>query len=265
MFWALPYEVRRTSYRILRPQGFAYLQALRKRQLESEYSLASPEELGCLFVHLPKTGGISIAKALFGDLGGGHLDVGQYLLVYERSLYEKLFKFAFVRNPWDRLVSAFLFLKQGGLNESDRAFAERLDRYSTFEEFVTHWVTPENVQTGSHFRPQLEQICWPGTRVPAMDFIGRFERLHQDFQTVCATLGVTGVELPHKNRTAGKRDYRSYYNDKTRQVVADIYREDAELFGYDFHGTKRAHGPELPSCPDAVGRSWSQQLSLRTY
>ncbi len=65
-----------------------------------------------------------------------------------------------------------------------------------------------------------------------VDFVGRYERLHEDFQYVCRTLGVEAT-LPHVNPSR-HGDYRSYYNIRTMNMLKDVAREDIEMFAYEF-------------------------------
>ena len=70
-----------------------------------------------------------------------------------------------------------------------------------------------------------------------MDFICRFENLQQDFNIVCDKIGVPPRKLLHHNETRNRRrgkPYWEYYNDDTRDLVAEIYAEDIEAFGYEF-------------------------------
>ena len=70
----------------------------------------------------------------------------EYSTVFEPATFQSYFKFTFVRNPYDRLVSAFHYLKQGGMNEKDKAFKEQeLSSFENFGDFVRNWITSENI------------------------------------------------------------------------------------------------------------------------
>jgi len=237
LFYGLPHDKRRRIFRLFAPRRYSALQRLRRVE-RAGYSLAPFDEHRCIFVHLPKTAGVSVARGLFGGLGGGHSHIGLYQIVFSEREFHNYFKFTFVRNPWDRLLSAYEFLRDGGMDEADRRWAEQHGRhFDDFDDFVRGWVNEENVLSYIHFVPQYRFLCAPFSRRILVDSIGRFEQLESDFDLVCRRLGLTGVQLPHHNRgpRAGeRRDLREHYTLAARRIVERVYRTDIELFGYSF-------------------------------
>jgi hypothetical protein len=192
------------------------------------------DHLGCIYLHVPRTGGISVSRALFGH-PVGHRSYHHYFCS-NRKKAAAYFKFAFVRNPWDRLVSAHAFLAAGGRNLDDRRFARQsVERYEDFPAFVHGWLTRENALRYPHLTPQhlfVNRTGRLGDPVIKADFVGRFERLEQDFGAVARELG---VEAPLPRTNASRRgDFREYYDEASRARVAQVYAEDIALFGYSF-------------------------------
>ena len=237
LFWKLPYGLRRSLRMLIHPRKYRQLGSMRT---------AEPEQLNVptfkpfierrrIFVHTPKAAGTTIGYGLFGRHTGNHTTIADYQLAFNRQEFDSFFKFTFVRNPWDRLVSAFHFMRGGGRNEGDRQWAEtHLSGIDTFEEFVLRWVNRTNIYKGLHVLPQYEFITTPGSRRPLVDFIGHFEDIDADYSRIRDRLG-GGAVLACDNKTSGRQsDYRSCYSDRTREIVAEVYREDIELLGYDF-------------------------------
>jgi hypothetical protein len=238
LFYLLPHDVRRNTIALTAPGRFRALQELRRGESASQYSLRPFDEYRCIFVHLPKVAGVSIAKSLFGGLGGSHSHIGLYQVVFSRHEFDSYFKFTFVRNPWDRLLSAYAFLRSGGMHESDRRWSRaHLAQFPTFKDFVLGWVNEENVLSYIHFVPQYRFVCAPFSRRLLVDFVGRYEYLERDFAHVQSRLGIDGVALAHHNKGPGpekRGDFRDHYNATTRRIVERVYRTDLELFGYSF-------------------------------
>jgi hypothetical protein len=182
-----------------------------------------------IFIHIPKTAGSSVAQAL--GMNSRHVPYMEYERINPRK-FKQFFKFAFVRNPWDRLVSSYFFLKKGGVNEMDRRFAaEKLAPYDNFAAFVEGWLDERNIWSWVHFKPQHYFICDKASRL-RVDFVGRIETIESDFRYVCEHLGIT-AELKRINAN-NHHHYSEYYPDDLRDRVAAIYANDIVTFGYRF-------------------------------
>lgn len=157
------------------------------------------------------------------------------VIEYGGPKVRQLFSFTFVRNPWDRLVSAYFFLKAGGMVKygQDRLFAEQvISKYKSFDEFVREWINHSNVCKQIHFVPQVDFVLDKDGRV-GVDFVGRFENIVEDFRIVAERAGAGRRELLSVNAT-GHSDYRSYYSAQAKAIVAEVYGNDIEMFQYRF-------------------------------
>lgn len=139
-------------------------------------------------------------------------------------VFDLYYKFAFVRNPWERLVSEYHYLRERKV--IDFPFA-----HFASEAFLRRTDLPGFIV--DHLRPQSDYIFDEQGR-NLLDFVGRFEHLERDWAQVAGKLGLA-PRLPHLNKKQGaKRDYREHYDAQTQQSVARYYAQDIEVFGYDF-------------------------------
>ena len=182
-----------------------------------------------LSIRIPKTGSTSVTTILepYFDIEGqpiGATEENTYYhhrtAKYMKSHFEKMnwdfddyFKFAFVRNPFEREVSLWKYLKKikkdGYVKEKFSDFV-KLPAKRTYMDYVK-----DN----------------DGTII--LDYIGRVENLQKDFNTICDKIGIPKQKLPHENKTKHKH-YTEYYDDETRELVAENYKKDIEYFNYKF-------------------------------
>ena len=182
-----------------------------------------------LFIHIPKAAGMVIQKIvenLNEDMGpSNEVCLHKKVTRYRKSYRDRHYVFSFVRNPFDRLVSAYFFLKAGGIHRHDRRRARKLA--NDFNTFVKEDLLSKPINRILHFHPMVH---WLDAEI---DFIGKFENLQEDFNTICDKIGIPQQKLPHKNATKHKH-YTEYYDDETRKIVAEKYAKDIEYFGYEF-------------------------------
>lgn len=196
-----------------------------------------------LFVHIPKTAGNAIQSALLPysedeiECTAPHQDgIERFairspsanitkhspLAVYARELpaevFDGLFKFTCVRNPWDRCISHFFSPHRGEVDWSPAAF----------QRFVEEEVRP------SDFYLALAEDREAGQSFARLDAVIRFERLETDFAEVVRTLGVGVTRLPRLNASR-RQDYRAYYDrDELIRLVARKFEPEIDYFGYAF-------------------------------
>lgn len=207
---------------------------MRKGLSPDGYTLKPFDDYQCIFIHVPKNAGQSIRNSLFENLLPGHMKAFTYQLIFPKRIYDKYYKFAIVRNPWDRLASAYMFMKGGGAHEKDRLWSEKtLAHFESFESFVKGGLQREEIQSWPHFRRQVDFLRGQNGRIE-LDFVGRFENLQEDFNHIRDHLGIS-AELLFINKTKTKREsYRTYYTDEMQEIAAGVYQEDIEAFDYKF-------------------------------
>ncbi len=133
--------------------------------------------------------------------------------------WAQLYSFSFVRNPWDWQVSLYHFI-QGNKFNHQRGLVSSL----SFPDYI-RWRVEEDLHLQSSFIFDRH-----GNQL--VDFVGKFENLSTDFDTVCQRIGVD-CSLPHVN--ASKHDeYRRYYDDHTAELVAQAFKADIDAFDYTF-------------------------------
>lgn len=225
-------------------------------------------EFNCIFVHVPKTAGRSVEMFFLQRLGMDrendadrqkllitdnpdpdrstekltHLSAAEYVQCGHLTPEEfaGFYKFSFVRNPWARLVSEYRY--------------RNYFNHRSFKDFVMRKLpSPGPDDKYRHIMPQT-QMLYDGNGRLLVDFVGKFENLQSDFDKVCQHLAIEKSALPHvnssdkgsrelkrkmrnflyRNNETHLRRYTDFYDDETREFVAEMYRMDVDNFGYRF-------------------------------
>jgi len=183
-----------------------------------------------VFVHVPKTGGNAVAEALlpFADLGG--VDDGWKHSTAVRlkdrlgdDAWRAMFKFAFVRNPWDWLVSHYFYAKEWSQKSIPPHLANwkaNVDRVSamSFEQFVRTECRDPYVTY----------------RLDLVDSVGRQETLQDDLKKVCREIEIPCPTLRRANETAKRPSRERCYTPELAEVVRRRFKKFIERFGYEF-------------------------------
>jgi len=157
--------------------------------------------------------------------------------------YSNCFKFAFARNPWARLVSTYE--NKVRLQWENEDFANlpnvkyRINFFkqfkgTSFEKFV-QWIDTNGDDHDNHIRQQTSLVPYD-----LVDFVGKFESLESDFEQLCLRMKIKFYPLEHENSSTRcihkplHKHYTEYYDDETREIVAQKYARDIEYFGYKF-------------------------------
>jgi hypothetical protein len=215
--------------------------ALLHRYLQSLHSK------NAVFIWIPKSAGTSVSTAL-GNHGFSKLKKLKYIKYYfpqkgmitfghihypelikhgyiSEKFDQTAYKFCFSRNPYDRAVSLFFYLKT-----YDRVHVDM-----SFLEFCRHLndegcedIGLYNLDGWSQCQPQVRWI-----ENLKIDFIGKFESLEKDFNNILHDLSLPATELPHHNISSHKH-YSRYYCKESKELIENFYRQDFLFFGYEF-------------------------------
>ena len=186
-----------------------------------------------IFIHVPKTGGLSVLASLVGsNFKVGHKKATQFR-DFDPVRFHQYFKFGFARNPLDRFFSAYCFLRKGGLGGKDAEFGQKyIQPYANFQAFVKALDYPkqkEKILQWRHFKPQYHFLCDKNEAV-LVDYLGYYESLKKDYQNIAHRLSM-GSPLRLVN-SSDKPAYEQYYNENMKRVLKNIYYKDFEIFGY---------------------------------
>ena len=198
-----------------------------------------------IFVHIPKTCGVSIESLFTSEFRGQrHNTLGWH----NAEHINRYFKFAFVRNLYDLLVSWYHY--QPTLKETFNSFKywimcnapshtemQRLARLPIDDNLAKDkslivideclWKLDEHLMQHKWIEETSKDTN------SKIDFIGRFENIQEDFNIVCDNIGIPHQKLPHMNKSKHKH-YTEYYDDETRQIVAERFSKDIEMFEYEY-------------------------------
>ncbi len=191
-------------------------------------------EYNTVYFYIPKVASTSLKKLCALLLG-----INQKSKFHEidfPSISRKLlvnngqyFKFAFVRNPYDRLVSGYF----GRVIKSTKLYKKKRWKDKSFSDFIKILYDTSDENMNIHFRPQHTFLTDDKGEL-IVDYVGRFENINEDFREIAKNAGLPDdVILPH--RTSSEHDiYRKYYTEETKQLVSERFAKDLEIFKYSY-------------------------------
>lgn len=196
-----------------------------------------------IFFAIPKTGTHSVRQALRQQLGpddieqvglfvqkrfsfpelkdftSGHVSVNQIRPVLGEKVFNEYYKFAFVRNPFDRFVSYCSFMSR-----DTGAFAAQP------REFMKYILTELKPNDHLLYMSQYEFIVDQNEKL-AVDYVGRNESMQDSYSRICLEIGIPATELSIVN-SSQHRPYMEYYDDEIHSLVSNVYGKDIDMFGY---------------------------------
>ena len=138
---------------------------------------------------------------------------------YSDEEIQNMFKFTIVRNPFDRLVSAFFYLRKHNIIPKKE-----------FIDFIKQDIAVKGPDVDPHVHFQYPSAYYE--KNVFVDYIARLENIENDWKVIASSIGCP-PKLPHRNRTNHK-PYQQYYDKESVEIVKEIYRLDIRWFGYRF-------------------------------
>ena len=200
-----------------------------------------------IFIHIPKTGGTSLSSMLFDNIRpskdkllGSMVEVGgkyrrsshctaQEILLLKPKKFLEYPKVTCVRNPYHRTVSEYFHLKRfdkshpvlGNINKiSFKEFVvSMVDNYGTIRETCQNYKYEDYF---IHFLPQVDFLKIDGRMIDVKIF--KFEKYHEIEEYF--------QKKTHLNENKIKKEYESLYDNESRKIISNLYKEDFETFGY---------------------------------
>jgi hypothetical protein len=199
---------------------------------------------GFIFVAIPKTGTHAVRQALrehmgpqdmeqvglfvnrklpipqLAQVGHGHLSLQQVRPYFRPQDFDGFFKFAFVRNPFDRFVSycAFMTREHGQFEKNPQGVMRHFIDNPQWQHIL--------------FQPQHSFVAGADGQL-LTDYLGRVEQMQASYDEAARRIGIPSRPLEKVNASS-RRDYRDYYDQSLIDGVAKLYARDLELFGYEF-------------------------------
>jgi hypothetical protein len=156
------------------------------------------------------------------------------------TLFDDYLKFSVIRNPWDRVVSLYYWRTHNEKGENNTTDVLNIKDPLTFEQFMKGSGKKTLMLGGDKVFNDSDN--WDLVTIndkPICDFYIRYEDLNEDIKKLCDKLGITNYDLSllpnHKGGyRKDKRDYRDYYNEETKDIVAQLYKKEIKEWGYKF-------------------------------
>jgi Txe/YoeB family toxin of Txe-Axe toxin-antitoxin module len=207
----------------------------------------------CIFIHIPKTAGTSINtffhpgvkfhyktpdyERLFGwcpkrQLHMQHATAKQLLEteLITQEQWDNYYKFTFVRNPWDRAYSDYLWIMND--RKVKGTFSEYLNKQGGFKEIFTNQNNAD--YRGDHLWPQTDFFDLEGPL--RLDYIGKFENFPKEINFILKELQINKTFDSYENRQEKLlKHYSDFYNRRTKRLVENVFKNDIQLLKYDFN------------------------------
>jgi hypothetical protein len=200
-------------------------------------------------IHIKKTGGRSLWH-LFPEPDDSHAHFGEYMARLGPAIKD-YFIWTIVRNPWDRMVSLFFY----ELLETQKCHT------SDFKQFVADVHNARfNHGPSCHFYDALSQMSYLTDHSGnlAMDYVAFLPNISEDFEMIKKRLGLPeDMRYPHTGANPHE-DYRSYYDEKSINLVSEMFQQEIDFFCFEFENKNSFKYPIEDCVSVPFQESWRQ-------
>lgn len=205
------------------------------------------------FIAVPKTGTTALTRQLMSNphvirnklkVDGDEIHIHEHSTAREiaqilgEERWSKLYTFAFVRNPWDRIVSSYFYYRNGRAAETvmtgkNKQYLKKNMRNKLYLNVALAKLLPFSIWVWLCKTQQYVDFVTDHQGNIIVSDIFKFEELEDGFNSACERIGLTNLTLVKEN--ASKHDkYQKYYNRISRCLVASRYAKDIKMFNYEF-------------------------------
>lgn len=157
--------------------------------------------------------------------------------VVGKNIWTNYYKFSFVRNPYDRCVSAFFWMKKNqGRNLRNKNFKRLVQKISSFPDFnyFIKSVEFEQIRKENFLKPMVDYI-YDSQNQLIVDYVGKFENVSKELEKLSLHFNLNNdYQTIHVNESRRKKNYRDYYTNDAQRIVKLAYDSDIRCFGYKF-------------------------------
>lgn len=202
----------------------------------------------CVFIHIPRTGGTTLKQILgMGNIPESgkkkpseHLTYKEILSFLGENEMRQSFVFSFVRNPWDRILSEYIWRK----NETSGMEFKHMSTFDDFVKFVYAKTQGGFKETllDSHLATQCSYL-FDNNRLIKTNFLGKFENFENEAKEIFSYFKIQTNHVPRLDSSFDGRifvpktkslNYKKYYNDETKRTIGKIYQIDIDTLKYTF-------------------------------
>lgn len=182
-----------------------------------------------IFIHIPKAAGMSLVNSIYGLTSSNH-DTWKEYYRRDSDKFSMYFKYAFVRNPLDRFISAYNYLAKDGKSDIDKYWNKKyIQPYGDVENFILKGGLKKAIKSVEHFKTQTLYVYKDGKLM--VDYIGKYESIDKDIKVIKERLNLS-FQLKEINKNPNKIADENTLSNNAKKQLSEFYKQDYLNFDY---------------------------------